>query len=442
MRKLQRFYPVLLSFVATTIFLPIFVQAASFKDVAENTEYYSAIEYLKTKNVVSGYPDGTFQPQQSINRAEALKILLLAIKASLDSKTTLVFPDVDPKDWFYGYVAKGFESKIVEGYPDKKFRPENNINLAESLKIIALSFNLPLPAKPLSSSPFPDVPVDIWYSTYVKYAKDKQFIAARDDGLLHAERYPSRGEFSEIIYRLLYTREKKLEIFPLSTNWPVFTHPTDHYALSYPFDWIKIAAGNQTIFWKQDKKLEQISFARIFPNSATVVVAVEQNPQKLNLDKYLAKLQYDTGAVIQKSRLNEYPLTSIAIPASGLKDFYFELPNKTILIIYSQIGTGPLRSKLEEEILNLVNSVRYNETESKVDKETFLSDIRQNLLVPEKGKSTLKRFIDVVVIETDTIGIGTGPVDYYYSAQYDVTMKYERRSDVLLAMKTGRVTTF
>ena len=426
----------------------ISVNAASFKDLADTNEHYAAIEYLKAKGILSGYPDGTFQPQKPINRAEALKMLLLANnpcrgEACMSPTGILLkFPDVDKNDWFYDYVAKGFDLKIVEGYPDATFKPENSINLAESLKIISLAFQLPVPPKPLGAAPYPDVAQDLWFAPYVQYAKDKQFISARDDGNLHPERYVNRGEFAEIVYRLLYVREKKLENFPLSTNWPVFTHPTGHYSLKYPFEWTKIMADTQTIFWKQDVSAGQVSFARVFPNSATVVVAVDSNTAKLSLENYLAKVSYDAAAVKQKITLNSYPFSSVAIASSGLKDFYLELPNKTILIVYSQVGSGALRPQLEEEIRNLVGSIRYVEKEGQSTKEALLSDIRQSLLAPGKGKTSIKLLSDAIIIETDTIGIGTGPVDYYYSAQYDVTVKYERGSDVLLAMKTGRVTTF
>ncbi len=432
----------IVSVIALVLLTIIPVNAASFKDLAETNEHYAAIEYLKAKGILSGYPDGTFQPQKPINRAEALKMLLLAIKSAFDSKTELKFPDVAKNDWFYDYVAKGFDLKIVEGYPDTTFKPENNINLAESLKIISLSFQLPVPPKPLQAAPYADVARDVWYADYVQYAKDKQFIAARDDGNLHPELHVSRGEFAEIVYRLLYVREKKLENFPLNTNWPVFTHPTEHYSLKYPFEWTKIVADTQTIFWKRDAPSGQVSFARVFPNSATVVVAVDPNTAKLSLENYLAKISYDAAAVKQKLVLNGYPFSSIAIPASGLKDFYFELPNKTILIVYSQTGSGALQPQLEEEIRYLVGSIRYSEQGGQENKETLLSDIRQNLLTPGKGKTAIKLLPDAIIIETDTIGIGTGPVDYYYSAKYDVTVKYERNSDVLLAMKTARVTAF
>lgn len=418
--------------------------AGSFSDVPDNSVHFAAIEYLKSKGVISGYPDGTFQPNKNINRAETLKILLLGTGTSLDSAQNIAFPDVHSGDWFYPYVRRAYELKIVEGYPDGLFKPENFINLAESLKVILLSFQANLPDT-ITLDPYPDAAKEVWFSPYAQYSKDKVIIEPQDDGNLHPERQMTRAEFAEIVYRLIYIKENNLDSFPLSTNWPVFFHPTDHYSVKYPFSWFKIEAGSHMIFWKQDVGNGQISFARIFPNSATAYMVVDPNADQLDLDGYLSKLAYDSSASVQKSTLNGYPFASISINASGLQDFYLELPNKTILIVYTQMGNGLLRTELSSEIQFMVGTIRYNENNpasSGPTADAFLSEVRKNLLIQGKGKSILNQMSDALVIETDSIGIGTGPVDYYFSALYNVTIKYERNSDTLLAMKTGKTAAF
>jgi len=435
--------------------------AGSFSDVPENSEHYAAVEYLKAKGVISGYPDGTFQPDKNINRAESLKILLLGTSTPLASTQSINFPDVQTTDWFYQYVQKADELKIVEGYPDGQFKPQNTINLAESLKVILLSFKAQLPTT-VTADPYQDVGKDVWYAPYAQYSKDKVIVEVQDDGKLHGERDMTRAEFAEIVYRLMYIKENNLDSFPLSTNWPLFVHPTDHYSVKFPFSWLKINAGSHEIFWKQDTDDGQVSFARIFPNSATVYMVVDANKDQLSLDAYLAKVEYDSTAVTQKNTLNGYPFASIAIAANGLEDFYFELPNKAILIVYTQLGNGYLRTQLEQEIRFMVGTIRYNEnntapadtsttvaatgvstsTTGSTTTADFLTEVRKNLLVKEKGKAILNQMPDAVIIETDTIGIGTGPVDYYFSAQYNVTLKYERNSDTLLAMKDGKTSAF
>ena len=53
---------------------------------------------------------------------------------------TLTFPDVPGDAWFAPYVQEAFATGVVNGYPDGYFRPENQINLTEALKIISEAF--------------------------------------------------------------------------------------------------------------------------------------------------------------------------------------------------------------------------------------------------------------------------------------------------------------
>lgn len=98
---------------------------------------YSAVHY----DVISGYDDGTFKADNPINRAEALKILMLAsqIRISQDGNTSLTprsFSDVSESDWFFPYVKEMSIRGIVRGYDNGTFGPEKPITRAEASKII------------------------------------------------------------------------------------------------------------------------------------------------------------------------------------------------------------------------------------------------------------------------------------------------------------------
>jgi hypothetical protein len=418
------------------------VFAATFPDVPENTVNYNAIEYLKGKGVVSGYPDGTFQPETTINRAEALKIVTLAIGTALDSQTPLPFPDVSDGQWFYQYVRKAFDLKIVEGYPDGTFKPGNNINVAESLKMILLAFSNDQIAAP-SSDPYPDVPKDAWYAKYALVCKTGQLIWPQDDGKLHAEREISRGEFAQIVYRFMYIKENNLEKFPLSTDWPTYNHPSEHYSVKYPFGWQRVEAGKTTIFYKLDQENNQPGFERPYQNGAKVVVTVDPNEDRMTFDDYVAKLAYYVTGVAQKLTLNNYPFATIAITDKELVDYYFELPNNSFLAIYTETGIGLNKQQLLEETRNMVGSIRYAEgTTGITDREAFLAPVREKLLVSGAGQDALGYFTELILFDTDTIGIGTGPVDYYYSAEWEVSLKHERDSNTLLAISDGKTSAF
>lgn len=56
--------------------------AQSFPDI-EGHQYQDSIEFLRARDIVQGFPDGTFGPNRGITRAEMLKIILGATKAKL-----------------------------------------------------------------------------------------------------------------------------------------------------------------------------------------------------------------------------------------------------------------------------------------------------------------------------------------------------------------------
>jgi hypothetical protein len=169
--------------VGFVVTFPTVLFAATFPDVPENTEYYGAVEYMVGKGVIQGYPDGSFKPDKPINRAEALKVLLLAY-TSLKGELEV---EVNAGQWFYEYVLTGYNLGIVEGYPDGTFKPGDTINIAESIKLVFLQFDVSL-SENLESDPYPDVKKDIWYALYADYSKRKNLIEPLDNGNLDAGR--------------------------------------------------------------------------------------------------------------------------------------------------------------------------------------------------------------------------------------------------------------
>ena len=106
----------LISFFVS-IFLSLPVLAASYPDVAIDHENFDAIEYLDEQNVINGYTDGTFGPDNTVTRAEAMKIILNALNVEIEMDLDSFFPDVKEDDWFFGGRADrrdGWEGRLDE----------------------------------------------------------------------------------------------------------------------------------------------------------------------------------------------------------------------------------------------------------------------------------------------------------------------------------------
>ena len=105
------------------------VYTMSYKDVSKNSWYAYAVSYLSEKNLIMGYPDGTFRPDNAISRAEFAAIAARFDKLGVGSD--LKFNDVGKNYWAYNVIASAAEKGWVSGYPDGSFKPENKITRAE-----------------------------------------------------------------------------------------------------------------------------------------------------------------------------------------------------------------------------------------------------------------------------------------------------------------------
>jgi len=183
-------------------------QTDAFSDVHVGDDHFMAIKFLKDRHIIDGYSDGTFQPEKQINRAEALKIILGTInkvqpKTAATSTTAKTFSDVPSDAWYAPYVQKGVANDIVGGYPDGTFQPEKTINKVESLKMVLLEENHELPVT-IDQPPYNDVPVDVWFAPYAQVSQDRGlFLETRSGGDLNGDEMLNRGDFAELIYRLL-----------------------------------------------------------------------------------------------------------------------------------------------------------------------------------------------------------------------------------------------
>ncbi len=107
---------------------------SQFKDVDKFNQYCKAIQWAVAENIFQGYNNGTFMPDQTIKRAEALKVILKALKIQLiaaDSQS-LGFYDTDVRQWYATYVKTGVSLGIVHGYGDGTFRPDQLVTHSEA----------------------------------------------------------------------------------------------------------------------------------------------------------------------------------------------------------------------------------------------------------------------------------------------------------------------
>lgn len=175
-----------ISIPATIALVAVVHTTFAFSDVAESTKYSQAITALQADTIVEGYSDGTFKPNNTINRAEFLKIILEANPSKLNKQAANCFPDVQT-EWFAKYVCSAKKAGIISGYPDGTFKPGQSISFAEASKITALAYEVPTNT------------YETWYKGYVKALEDAKAIPP---SIASMGAFINRGEMAEIIWRV------------------------------------------------------------------------------------------------------------------------------------------------------------------------------------------------------------------------------------------------
>lgn len=197
MRKL------LLSIIGLSLLIfPQFTKAVVFTDVASNHPNYLAITYLQENGIVEGYSDGSFRPEQKVNRAEALKILLLGSDVFVPEVAPQdIFPDVLHETWYGKYVLKAKNLTIVKGDDGTGlFRPGDTVNLAEALKMM-LKTNNNEGVAPFSN-PYYDVSSTAWFAPYFEYARLVGLLDQSSSENVYPATPVTRALLAELMYRL------------------------------------------------------------------------------------------------------------------------------------------------------------------------------------------------------------------------------------------------
>lgn len=110
-------------------------QTNSFTDVAATSWYNNAISTLTHMGILSGDPDGSFRPDESITRAEFTKIAVSFFDKT-GNYVAGTYSDVSANAWYADFIDAAVDLGLIEGYPDGTIRPQASITRAEACTIV------------------------------------------------------------------------------------------------------------------------------------------------------------------------------------------------------------------------------------------------------------------------------------------------------------------
>ena len=148
----------------------VVASASVFPDVPQGHLFQKEIEELVREGASTGNPDGTYRPDDFVNRAAMLKMLYKAKGKTPDPLSIRCFPDVVIDSWYEPFVCDAAARKYVKGYANGTFHPNDPVNKVEALKMIMMVFDIPLEIVTDDNREivnFADVSLSAWYTQYL-----------------------------------------------------------------------------------------------------------------------------------------------------------------------------------------------------------------------------------------------------------------------------------
>ncbi len=191
------------------------VQKYRFTDVPSNFWAYESITKMTKEGIMSGYRNGTFKPNDPLSREEAASLFSNMIGDTPSIMLASSFSDITSDRWSSLAIESVARANIISGYGDNTYRPEQYMSRQE-FAVVADKFlhyqgyrtedPTALDAIHFSDQKF----IAPWAQSSVRELALWGFINYSTKGLFNPEKYITRGEAAEITYRLLFSKEASM----------------------------------------------------------------------------------------------------------------------------------------------------------------------------------------------------------------------------------------
>lgn len=179
--------------IAAAITLSMAMSTAAFAAPSDLYGHWAqgTITQWTNKGYISGYPDGTFKPDNSISRAEFVVLVNKAMGYS--KKGTAYFRDLNSSFWGYDEIMKGVSAGYIKGDADGSFRPNDPVRRQEAAvmmaQILGLGTNSTGAAKYTDYRYIPS-----WAAGYIGAVSNAGLMAGYPDGDFKPDRVLTRAE--------------------------------------------------------------------------------------------------------------------------------------------------------------------------------------------------------------------------------------------------------
>lgn len=179
-----------------------------FSDVSINHWCYNDIQLLSSVGIVNGYENSAFCPDNTVTRAEFVKMIVLALEINDSDLAEAPFDDVSDKSWFSPYVDSAFSAGIIKG-DGNLFYPDLNLTREDAAVIVyrALYGN---EQASLTETDFSDESdISAYALSAVASLSDNGIINGFEDGTFRPKNEITRAESVRILSGILKSEKQR-----------------------------------------------------------------------------------------------------------------------------------------------------------------------------------------------------------------------------------------
>ncbi|MDQ0428794.1 hypothetical protein QOZ98_001621, partial [Planomicrobium stackebrandtii] len=178
--------------------IPVTVVDGNYPDLKVVHWALEEIMYLGDDQIIGGYPNGGFQPDKDTTRAEAAKMLALALDLPIVDVSS-GYKDVPNKHWGKNYIAAVSKAGLFTGNPDGTFAPNDVLKRSEMAKVISIAYEL----KSSKANHFSDVRSGHWAKGFISDLYENGITTGYPDETFHPGEPTTRAEYSVFLARAM-----------------------------------------------------------------------------------------------------------------------------------------------------------------------------------------------------------------------------------------------
>lgn len=165
----------------------------------ENHWAGEVIEKMSSYKIVNGYEDETYKPDDFMTRAEFVTVINRIL--SLEDESNKYIPDINRSNWYYSEIRKAVYAGIITGNEKGYVLPNNDITREEAIVILTRAFMLKQ-TNNIKDKFIDSNEISEWAKSEVLSAVSNGYITGYEDNTIRPKNFITRAEVLTLINRV------------------------------------------------------------------------------------------------------------------------------------------------------------------------------------------------------------------------------------------------